>query len=71
MARQRSRAVELQAVAIMWLGVALAVAGIGVLIPTGDKLVAGALTFGGAGILLVGLLRGAYGHYLYWRMATS
>jgi hypothetical protein len=70
-ARRRSRTVVLQGHLIMWLGVASTVAGIGVLVAVGDKLIAGGMTFGGAGLVMIGLLRGAYGHYLYWRMSTG
>ena len=71
LARKRSRAAELQAVVAMWLGVLLAIAGVVVLIALSDKLIAGLMTFGGALIVLLGLVRGAYGHYIYWRTATG
>ena len=60
LARKRSRTAEVQAIA-----------GVVVLLAVGDKLIAGLMTFGGALIVLLGLLRGAYGHYIYWRTATG
>ena len=71
LARKRSRTAEIQAVAAMWIGVLLAIAGVAVLIGMGDKLIAGLMTFGGAIVVLLGLVRGAYGHYIYWRTATG
>ena len=70
-AKRRSRAVEVQAAGLLWLGVLTAVLGVLVLVTLDDKLFAGLLTFGGAAVILAGLLRGAYGQYLYWRMATD
>jgi hypothetical protein len=70
-AQRLSRTIEMQATGIIWGGVLASVLGVLALIATNDKLIAGLLTFGGAAIVFGGLIRGAYAHYLYWRMATD